>query len=178
MDCFLKGGDRSLVPNPGSTAGYCTKTPAPPPGPPPGPILPLDKARVRHVTVLGPNGGCETPGVCGAMSAQLGQYECTQDFGHTVTVEQGIRNLGVNVSYAVGADWSDTAPNAAQIDAAIVAANTSDAVVLVLGDSTDTCGEANDRDNLDLPGSQLDLLAAVTTRLPDTPTIVVLINCR
>jgi beta-glucosidase len=112
------------------------------------------------------------------MNAQLGQYECTQDFGHTVTVEQGIRNLGVNVSYAAGAVWSDTAPNAAQIDAAIVAANTSDAIVLVLGDSTDTCGEANDRDNLDLPGSQLDLLAAVTTRLPDTPTIVVLINCR
>ena len=34
-------------------------------------------------------------------------------------------------------------------------------VVLVVGDSLHTCGEWDDRDDLDLPGGQLALLASV-----------------
>ena len=49
--------------------------------------------------------------------------------------------------------------------------------MLVLGDDTGTCGEGNDRDDLDLPGGQLDLLQAITGRT-SAPVVVVLINCR
>ena len=60
MDCFMKGGSRSLAPAAGVTAGFCDKRsagPPAPPAPPPGPLLPLDKTKVRKVAVLGPNGG-------------------------------------------------------------------------------------------------------------------------
>ena len=79
-------------------------------------------------------------------------------------MEQGIRNAGLQVTYEVGSGWSGP-PQPAMIDSAVASANASDVVVLVLGDDTSTCGEARDRDDLDLPGSQLDLLQAVTTRL-------------
>lgn len=169
MDCYLKGGHRTLVVNSGSTAGYCTKGPAPPPAPPPGPLLPLDKNKVKKIAVLGPNAA--------AAGDQLGQYECTNDQSKVVTVEQGIRTVaGVEVTYSVGADWHSP-PSPTMIDEAVAAANASDVAVLVLGDDTSTCGEARDRDDLDLPGSQLDLLYAVSSRT-DTPVVVVLISCR
>ena len=107
---------------------------------------------------------------------QLGQYECTADTAPVVTVEQGIRNAGLQVTYEAGAGWSGP-PQPAMIDSAVASANASDVVVLVLGDDTSTCGEARDRDDLDLPGSQLDLLQAVTTR-QSSPVVLVLINCR
>ena len=65
----------------------------------------------------------------------------------------------------------------ALIGAAVAAAKASDVAVLVLGDDTSTCGESRDVDDLDLPGSQLDLLQAVATRT-STPVVVVLVNCR
>ena len=184
MDCFLKGGDRTLVKTNGVTAGYCSKTPPPSPSPPsppspPAPLLPLNKAKLKRVAVLGPNGGGGDGGA--AQQAQLGQYECTLDFGDTVTVEEGIRNVvsgtGIDVSYNVGADWSSSSSSPSLIDAAVAAANASDVAVIVLGDDTSTCGEGNDRNDIDLPGSQLDLLQAVTSKT-STPVVVVLINCR
>jgi beta-glucosidase-like glycosyl hydrolase len=185
MDCYLKGGERALVPSASSTAGYCKQAPPPPgplapPPPPPVPALPLDKTKVKHVAVMGPNAA--------DAHAQLGQYECTQDTEVVVTVEQGIRNAvagqGVNVTYSPGADWhnpgslASRAPPIAMVNAAVLAAKAADVAVLVLGDNTATCGEANDRSDLDLPGSQLDLLHAVTTGAPGTLVVVVLVNCR
>ena len=66
-------------------------------------------------------------------------------------MEQGIRNAGLQVTYEVGSGWSGP-PQPAMIDSAVASANASDVVVLVLGDDTSTCGEARDRDDLDLPG--------------------------
>ena len=66
---------------------------------------------------------------------------------------QGMRNaLGADaVDYAVGADWHGPA-DPAVIDAAVAAVQNASVGVLVLGDDTSTCGEARDRDDLDLPG--------------------------
>lgn len=170
MDCFMKGGPRSLVSNPGSTAGYCSKGAPLPPGPPPTPILPLDKAEVKRLAVVGPNAD--------SAGNQLGQYECTQNQEEVVTVLQGLRAaVGAEaVDYAIGADWH-SATDPALINAAVAAVQNASVGVLVLGDDTSTCGESRDRDDLDLPGSQLDLLEAVTSRT-ETPIVVVLINCR
>ena len=78
MDCFMKGGSRSLTPAAGVTAGFCDKRsagPPAPPAPPPGPLLPLDKTKVKKVAVLGPNGGGTN-----AAQMQLGQYLLRQIF--------------------------------------------------------------------------------------------------
>ncbi len=48
---------------------------------------------------------------------------------------------------------------------------------LGLGDSLNTCGEWEDRDSLDLPGGQLQLLEALITNTT-TPIIVILVNAR
>ena len=62
------------------------------------------------------------------------------------------------------------------IDEATAAANSSDIVIAVLGDTMKTCGEGTDRVNLDLPGVQMQLLAAlVATR---KPIILVLVHGR
>ena len=52
-------------------AGYCSKGAAIPPGPAPAPLLPLDKAAVKRLAVVGPNAD--------SAGSQLGQYECTLD---------------------------------------------------------------------------------------------------
>jgi hypothetical protein len=62
------------------------------------------------------------------------------------------------------------------LPAALAAAAASDVAVLVLGDDLASCGEWNDRDSLDLPGSQLELLAALLNT--STPVILVLLNGR
>jgi hypothetical protein len=173
MSCYLKGGAiRELVVDAGVTAGYCTKS-STPPTPPPLPTLPLDKEKIQRVAVVGPNGGGGD-----AQSAQLGQYECTLDFNNVVPVEEGINNVvgsGIKVDYSVGASW-DGPSSRLQLDAAVAVVKAADVAVVVLGDDTSTCGESRDRDNIDLPGGQLDLLQ-VTTRTT-TIVIVVLINCR
>ena len=71
---------------------------------------------------------------------------------------------------------SPESANTSGIAAAVAAAQAADVVVAVLGDSLNTCGEWLDRDSLDLPGAQLQLLEA----LLDTgkPVILVLVNGR
>lgn len=63
------------------------------------------------------------------------------------------------------------------IPAAVAAAQQSDYVVAALGDSLQTCGEWEDRDSLDLPGGQLQLLQALVEQ-STAPVIVVLIHGR
>lgn len=146
-----------------------------------GQLLPLDKAKIKTVAVVGPNGGCSKDhqgdySKCLAKSMQFGQY--TQYMEEMVTVEEGIRNAGVATTYTEGTDWSSP-PNAANTAAAVKSAMAADAVVMVLGDSTNSCGESRDTTDLDLPGSQLQLLQAVAAAVNGSkPVVLVLISCR
>jgi beta-glucosidase len=151
-------------------------------------LLPLSTAGLKAVAVIGPNGGCPVNvSSCNATSAQLGGY--TNPGAPVVTVAQAIANAGGNGSlwtttWSQGAFIANT--STAAIPAAVAAAQQADLVVVVVGDSTvgygeSSCGEGIDRDSLDLPGSQLPLLAALadaTNNGTNPPMVVVLINGR
>jgi hypothetical protein len=78
------------------------------------------------------------------------------------------------VSYARGANIQDS--NESDIPVAVATAAAADAIVLVLGDSGSSAGESHDRDSLDLPGAQLQLLAAIGAL--GKPLTLVLVNGR
>jgi beta-glucosidase len=150
-----------------------------------GGILPLDRARLRSIAVIGPN----------ADRAHLGGY--SDDPGHSVSILDGIRNKvgnAVKVDFARGCKiteeggnwWSDKSTlSTPEEDSKLIAeatrvARDSDVAILVVGGNEDTNKEAwadnhlGDRDSLDLIGSQNDLVKEVLET--GKPTIVFLIN--
>ena len=149
-------------------------------------ILPLDRAKLKSVAVIGPN----------ANRAHLGGYTDPRP-PRTVSILDGVKNkLGnaVKVNYAEGVkitkeggNWfGDTAtPNDAAsdqklIDEAVKTAKNSDAAILVIGGNEDTNKEAwaenhlGDRDSLELFGRQNDLVKAVLAT--GKPTVVFMVN--
>ncbi|MBJ6362233.1 glycoside hydrolase family 3 N-terminal domain-containing protein [Paenibacillus sp. GCM10012307] len=69
--------------------------------------------------------------------------------------------------------WSHTAEG---IQQAVAIASQADVAIVALGDNEKTCGEGVDRDSLDLPGNQLQLLKAIYDT--GTPVVLVLQNGR
>lgn len=132
-------------------------------------LLPLSRV-VKSVLVAGPNAH--------APRNQLGDYSGDSP---VVTVLDGIRakvGPGTQVRYVRGCGVKDTATDG--IAEAVAAAKGCDVAILVLGESSwtegMTCGEGNDRAELDLPGVQEQLLQAVCET--GTPVVLVLINGR
>lgn len=138
-------------------------------------MLPLSDA-VKRVAVIGPNAD--------DIRAQYGDWTY---FTHPlpipgrpairpyVTVKEGIEALcaekGVECEYVKGCGVLPEADD--DIDAAVRAAKTADAVILVVGDMIDQFGEYKDRAILELSGRQLELFA----RLKETgvPVCTVLV---
>jgi hypothetical protein len=89
---------------------------------------------------------------------------------------------GVKIVHAVGAQV--TGNSTAGFADAVAAAKAADVVIAVVGDSgnmgwtQNTCGEDDDRTNLDLPGVQSELIAAVAAAVPNTPIVAVLVHGR
>ncbi len=155
-----------------------------------GRLLPLDRGKLKTISIIGAN----------AAGLHVGGY--SYDPAPGVSVLDGIkRKLGgaVEVRYAEGARitenpegwrdwWKDAvvAPDAAQdekrIAEAVAAARGADAALLVVGENEAVCREGwsekhlGDRDSLDLPGRQAEMVKAVAAT--GTPTIVLLINGR
>ncbi len=148
--------------------------------------LPLDRAKLKSVAVIGPN----------ANRAHLGGYTDPKP-PHAVSILDGVRNkLGnsVKVNYAEGVkitkeggNWfgdaatlNSEAEDKKLIAEAVAAAKNSDAVILVLGGNEDTNKEAwaethlGDRDSLELVGRQNEL--AATLLGTGKPVVVFLIN--
>jgi beta-glucosidase len=148
--------------------------------------LPLDRAKMKSVAVIGPN----------AAKAHLGGYTDPKP-PRSVSILEGVRNkLGnqIKVNYAEGVkitkeggNWfgdpatlNSEADDKKLIAEAVKTAESSDAIVLVLGGNEDTNKEAwaeshlGDRDSLELVGRQNELVSAVLkTR---KPVVVFLIN--
>jgi len=156
-----------------------------------GDLLPLTLANLNTLAVIGPN----------AAPIRLGGY--SGDPGCAVSVLDGIRQkVGdqANILYAQGCGLTQSTNDAGQmwyddevlltdpdqdtalIAAAVATARRSDMVLLVLGDNEQTCREGwseshlGDRDSLDLPGRQAELLRAVTAT--GKPVVLLLINGR
>jgi beta-glucosidase len=148
--------------------------------------LPLDKAKLKSLAVIGPN----------ANRAHLGGYTDPKP-PRSISILEGIKEkLGnsVKVNYAEGVkitkeggNWfadtatlNDAASDQKLINEAVKVAKNSDAVILVLGGNEDTNKEGwadnhlGDRDSLELVGRQNDLVKAIlATR---KPTVVFLVN--
>ncbi|NLF22796.1 MAG: hypothetical protein GX590_06490 [Lentisphaerae bacterium] len=148
-----------------------------------GSLLPLPTT-LKRVALVGPN----------AAIAQLGDYTSPEALNRAVPLKQALEaRLGADrVAYAPGGSIAFASD--AQIDAAVAAARSADAVIAVLGDnscffggvgwgdkgddgkSTVTCGEGFDMAELKLPGRQQDLLEAVAAT--GKPLVLVLMTGR
>ncbi len=155
-----------------------------------GGLLPLDKTSLRSMAVIGPN----------ANEMRLGGYSGNPGCG--ITVLEGIRQAAgsdFEVLYAQGCGltqstsgprmwWEDAVipPDPLQdkelVAEAIATAQKADLILLVLGDNEQTCREGwsenhlGDRDSLDLPGRQEQLLQAV--HQTGKPVILLLVHGR
>ncbi len=156
-------------------------------------LLPLDASKLKTLAVIGPN----------ATGLHLGGYSA--DPGHGLSILEGIREkLGdkLKVLYAEGCKitandfggqgwrgwWEnevtppDPAEDARLIAEAVETARQADAVLLVIGENESICREGwsqehlGDRDDLDLPGRQDDLLRAIVAT--GVPAVGLLINGR
>ena len=145
-------------------------------------LLPLSKNNIKTISVCGPN-------------ADDASYALTH-YGplavEVTTVLQGIRDKvqGITeVLYTKGCDlvdknWPESEilpqePDAEEwreIRKAVVNAERSDVVIVVLGGNNRTCGENKSRTSLDLPGHQLRLLQEVVKT--GKPVVLVLVNGR
>jgi beta-glucosidase len=156
-------------------------------------LLPLDAEKIKTLAVIGPD----------AAGLHLGGYSA--DPGHGVGILDGIcQKVGgrVDVLYAEGCKitkedfggqswrgWHENADEAADpvederlIAEAVETARKADVVLLVIGENETVCREAwgeqhlGDRDSLDLPGRQNDLVRRVVET--GLPVVVLLINGR
>ena len=125
-------------------------------------FLPLDKAKVKSIAVIGPQ----------ADKFETGNYYGTKPL--VVSPLEGLRSKlapGVKVEYAAGCDILGPA-KPAEIEQAAELARHSDVALLFLGTNLKVEAEGRDRDSLDLPGSQEQLLEAVYRANPRTVAIV------
>jgi beta-glucosidase len=125
-------------------------------------FLPLDKSKLKSVAVIGP---------------QADQFETGNYFGtkpRIVSPVEGIRTkLGsaVKVEYAAGCGILEPA-KAGEIEQAADLARKSDVAILFLGTNLRVEAEGRDRQTLDLPGSQEQLLEAVYKANPKTVAVI------
>ena len=127
-----------------------------------GGLLPLDRGRIRSVAVIGP---------------QADRFETGNYFGakpRIVSPLEGIRarlgNAGT-ADYTAACDILEPA-KPEDIEQAAALARKSDAAILFLGTNLKVEAEGRDRNSLDLPGSQEQLLEAVYKANPRTIAVI------
>jgi beta-glucosidase len=121
-----------------------------------GHLLPLPKT-LKRIALIGPN----------AAVARYGDYEDEKN-GLRISIADGLRTLLPGAWIAVD-DGSD-------IKKAVEVAREAEVVILALGEYKGVSGEGSDRQNLDLPGNQEQLLEAIVAT--GKPTALVLENGR
>ena len=145
-------------------------------------LLPLDRAKLKSIAVIGPN----------AATVRLGAYSSIP--AYTVSILDGIKKkIGnkVKVAYALGCAITEGNPpwwgpkivpadpklDAQRIAEAVAIAKMADVAVVAVGDNNQTAREGHgDRDSLDLVGRQDELVKAIVET--GKPTIVILIAGR
>ena len=137
-------------------------------------ILPLDKSCGR-IFLCGPNADSQT---------QLGDWVVPQDDDDVVTVYEGLQEAfpGARIDTLLFGGRVTGVDDAGLARAAALSRQ-AEVNILVLGDNSQryssfgrTCGENCDRDNIDLPGRQQELLETVAAS--GRPTILLLMSGR
>jgi beta-glucosidase len=149
---------------------------------PPGRVDPAGALPAsRRIAVIGPNAdrmgalfGCYS-----FINHVLPQHAGVEPGIDVPTVLDALRAEFDSVSFTEGCAVED--PNRGGFDAAVAAATAAEVAVLVMGDQAGlfgrgTVGEGCDRDDLELPGVQRDLVEAVLAT--GTPTVLVLLTGR
>ena len=135
-------------------------------------ILPLKKSGT--IALIGP--------LADNKENMPGTWSVAADFSTPVSVLEGLKNVagpGVKILYAQGSNLDadslfeeragmfgksfkhDSRPAQQIIDEAVSIANQSDVIVAALGESAEMTGESSSRSNIEIPGSQKDLLKAL-----------------
>ena len=142
--------------------------------------LAMDPQHPLTVAVVGPLAGCaNNASECVATRSQCGGYS-NDGINVTTVLAAAFAEPGLRVLYAPGCEVGGSDQSA--FAAALAVAQRSDAVVFVGGDSgnlgwnQNTCGEDDDRADLELPGVQADLLDALAGL--NKTTVAVLIHGR
>ena len=121
-----------------------------------GRLLPLPKT-TRRIALIGPNGAV----------ARYGDYEDEKN-GRHISIAEGLRALLPNATIAVD--------DGSNIEKAVAKARDADVVILALGEFQGISGEGSDRQSLELPSNQEQLLEAVVAS--GKPVVLVLENGR
>jgi beta-glucosidase len=108
-------------------------------------ILPLCKN--KKVSIIGPLGDNNND--------ILGPWSLDKIPDTTVTIKQGFINAGYKVEYAKGCEIDSS--SAELLSEAVKVANSSDVILLALGEAENMSGEAKSRSSLHLPKAQLEL---------------------
>jgi beta-glucosidase-like glycosyl hydrolase len=128
-------------------------------------VLPL-AGKAKKIALIGPN----------TDSVEVGDYSWDlYSNEHVVTPLRGIKeNLpeGMEIVYTPGCDLATDSKDG--FVEAVEAAKNSDVAVLFVGNSVKLCGEARDRQDLDLPGVQEELIKAIVAT--GTPVVVFVIT--
>jgi len=121
----------------------------------PASLLPLADHAVRRIALIGP--------LADSAEDMLGSWPGLADAVDVVTLRQALADraahTGFRLDYTQGTGVAGTSE--AGFAAAIAAARAADVVVLALGETGRSSGEAASRAHLDLPGNQEALLEAV-----------------
>ena len=127
-------------------------------------VLPLDPAAVRNILVTGP--------LADAPHDQLGTWAFDGEAGHTVTPLRALQErFPGKVTYVPGLAYSRERRD--RFDDVVSAARRSDVILVFLGEEAILSGEAHSLADLNLKGSQSELLAALkATGKPVVATVM------
>ncbi|MBQ6761143.1 MAG: glycoside hydrolase family 3 C-terminal domain-containing protein, partial [Bacteroidales bacterium] len=127
-------------------------------------VLPLNPASVRNILVTGP--------LADAPHDQLGTWAFDGEASHTVTPLRALQErFPGKVNYVPGLAYSRERRN--RFDDVVAAARRADAVLVFLGEEAILSGEAHSLADLNLQGSQSELLAALkATGKPVVATVM------
>jgi beta-glucosidase len=118
-------------------------------------LLPLDRRKLKKIAVIGP--------LADNREAQLGAWAIDGRAADCRTPLAALKEAagdGEQVIYAAGlADYLDSKTTG--FEEAKSVAQTSDVVVMVVGEGADLSGEAHSRAIIDLPGAQNELVEAI-----------------
>ena len=134
------------------------------------PLLPLEASRGRRIALIGP--------LADSAEDMLGCWSCRAEARDMVTLRRALAERaareGMRLTFAAGTDTAGASDSG--FPEALKAARHADVVLLALGESGHSTGEASSRSELNLPGNQERLLEAVAGA--GKPVVLILFSGR